>query len=259
MDVAAMLYRVSCSCVAILALAAGSSTAPVQDADCQRLNLSPDDWQLNSIDWAKYITYDPWKDGMTIIPPLTQDAPPIPPNPPIELQLDDLIIDISHYLEPKQLEDMRVDRMFDLDGDGVIDMQLEWNGYRGPLSTYGSNWFMRAMPHCRMLRGGEPFLAGERVGMDDLSRLTNHARLFSVGGSLRYPERHMREFSGGPWYNTTATLVVLVETDDRLIIAQVELIVCSSSGLHFFICRFRHSSISMCGSSWIDSLDGLSV
>jgi len=149
---------------------------------------------------------------------IDQDAPPARPD---KISLDDLMIDISRFAEPENLEDMRIDRMFDLDGDGAIDMQLEWNRYRGPMSTYGTNWFIRAMPHCRLLRGSEPFGDGDRVSLDDITRAVNHARLHSAGGSLMFPDRHMREFSGGPWYERSGVLVVLMDSGDGLIVAQI--------------------------------------
>lgn len=98
-------------------------------------------------------------------------------------------------------DDSKFLKSFDVDEDGNGDIQLLRKQGRGPLSTYYSNYRLRAFNGIQFIKLGSPIEIGTQVKLADLLALTtDEVFLCSVGGSLRFPEESFEKFSHGTWW-----------------------------------------------------------
>ncbi len=125
-------------------------------------------------------------------------------------------------------------QMFDLDGDGSVDLTVEWTTGRGPLSTYYSTYRIVAHGDVRILKGGAPQDPGAEISLLDLIAGTKEATLCTVGASLRYPERPASDFSGGPWWGkTNRALAVAIVKEGEVQLGYINLTVTQQAKITF--------------------------
>ncbi len=115
-------------------------------------------------------------------------------------------------------------QLLDLDGDGNVDLAIEWTTGRGPLSTCYSSFRVATRGHAMILKGGAPLDPGEEISLLDLLNGVSTAPLCSVGSSLRFPDRSYEDFSGGAWWGTERRpLGVAIVQDGNVMLGYVTL------------------------------------
>ena len=92
------------------------------------------------------------------------------------------------------------DQQFDINKDGIIDLELRTKPGRGALSTYYVVSKLVAVNGAKILKHGTPQDEGATIEFNDLLAGTGSVILCSVGGSLRFPDRSFEEFSSGNWW-----------------------------------------------------------
>jgi hypothetical protein len=92
---------------------------------------------------------------------------------------------------------------FDVNDDGIVDLELRTKNGRGPLSTYYTVSRLVAVNGTKLLKGGTPQNPGDKIELSDLFQTSDAITLCSVGASLRFPDRSFEEFSSGTWWGQT--------------------------------------------------------
>ena len=113
-------------------------------------------------------------------------------------------------------------QQFDVDGDGVPELELQTAGGRGPLSTYFTGYRFVVVNHAKILKGGAPMKPGDSIVPADLAHAGLSVQLCSVGGSLRFPNESFEKFSGGLWWGVeNKPLPMCIYKDDGLKVGYV--------------------------------------
>ena len=137
-----------------------------------------------------------------------------------EFDLDyelDRLSDLTLVLPKPDAEGFTPHNYFDVDGDGVNDLEVRTKSGRGPLSTYYTVYRLVAVNGAKFLKGGVPNEAGTAIEIGDLFSTVDSINLCSVGGSLRYPERSFEDFSNGTWWGIEQKgLALMLVNDDQI-------------------------------------------
>ena len=116
----------------------------------------------------------------------------------VDLQLEFQML-VDHYSKADK-DGYVTDQQFDINNDGIIDLELRTKPGRGALSTYYVVSKLVAVNGAKILKHGTPQEAGASIEFNDLLAGIDSIMLCSVGGSLRFPDRSFEDFCSGNWW-----------------------------------------------------------
>lgn len=164
-------------------------------------------------------------------------------QPPLVVTLED-VSTWPNFNTKKDADGFTWANSFDINKDGIVDLELRTQSGRGPLSTYYTSYRLVAVNGCRFLKGGKPLEKGTTLQPGDLFATTSLINLCNVGGSLRFPQKSYKEFSGGLWWNQSGKgLAVLLQSKNQIEYGFVPLDVSSKGKLTFGTSNFKKLEI----------------
>ncbi len=143
---------------------------------------------------------------------------PVSLSGPVTLDLDDLIGKLDGH------DGFKPDGGLDIDKDGNLDLVIERKPGKGMMSTYFTITRIRTTGFFKLLKNGVPVKPGTKIFPADLVNTTRAVTLSSVGGSLRFPEKSYKDFSGGAWWGKEReTLAVVVAFGETTVVHWIEM------------------------------------